>query len=170
MVAINAKNSTDDSGIAEFLAPVIRALSAVSAQADIMRILCSAARAVTNADGATIVLRTGDHCYYAEENAIAPLWKGRSFPLTGCISGWVMMHGQCAAIEDVYADSRVRADDYRSTFVRSVAMMPIRKENPIGAIGNYWADRHEISEEEHARLEALAALAAQMLDNMSSAF
>jgi hypothetical protein len=37
-------------------------------------------------------IRDGDHCYYADENAISPLWKGRRFPLSACISGWVMLN------------------------------------------------------------------------------
>src|SRR6478672_11315380 len=42
----------------------------------IMGVVRKAARELTGADGATFVLREGDQCYYAEEDAIAPLWKG----------------------------------------------------------------------------------------------
>src|SRR5262245_15340722 len=44
-----------------------------------------AARELTGADGVTIVLRSGNDCYYADEDAIAPLWKGRRFPLEACV-------------------------------------------------------------------------------------
>ena len=47
------------------------------------------------------MLRDGDECSYVDEEAIAPLWKGRRFPLTSCISGWVMEHRQAAAISDI---------------------------------------------------------------------
>ena len=48
----------------------------------------TAARELTGADGATFVLKDEDKCYYADEDAIAPLWKGQRFPLSACISGW----------------------------------------------------------------------------------
>ena len=42
---------------------------------------------LVGADGATFVLRDGDCCYYVDEDAISPLWKGQRFPLEACISG-----------------------------------------------------------------------------------
>jgi hypothetical protein len=56
-------------------------------------VIRTAARQLTGADGATFVLRDGNHCHYSDEDAIAPLWKGLRFPLDQCISGWVMTHG-----------------------------------------------------------------------------
>src|SRR5262245_45335343 len=71
------------------------------------------ARQLANADGATFVLREGDLCHYVDEDAVSPLWKGRRFPLTACISGWVMLNRVPAVIKDVYADSRIPHDAYR---------------------------------------------------------
>jgi hypothetical protein len=65
------------------------ALLAARTLTQVGEIVRSAARAVTDADGATIVLRDGELCFYADEDAIAPLWKGQRFPMTECISGWV---------------------------------------------------------------------------------
>ena len=65
------------------------------------------ARQLTGADGVTFVLRAGDTCYCADEDAIAPLWKGQRFALGSCISGWVMINRQSVLISDIYADSRV---------------------------------------------------------------
>jgi signal transduction histidine kinase len=120
-----------------------------------MEVLRRAARRLTGADGVTVVLKDGDLCYYADEDAIAPLWKGQRFPLSVCISGWCMINRQQVAISDIYADARVPHDAYRPTFVRSLAMTPIRREEPIGAIGAYWADNHTASD---AELEVLRAL------------
>jgi hypothetical protein len=44
------------------------------------------------------------------------------FPQTTCISGWVMMQGRPAVIEDVYQDPRIPIEAYRPTFVRSLAI------------------------------------------------
>ncbi len=120
----------------------------------IMDIVRRAAREMTGADGATFVLRDGEFCYYAEENAIEPLWKGQRFPLSTCVSGWAMEHREAAIIPDIYADPRVPTEAYRPTFVKSMAMVPIRTESPIGAIGNYWAKQRKPTAEEIELLKA----------------
>ena len=124
-----------------------------------------AARDLTGADGATFVLRDGDYCYYAEENAISPLWKGQRFPMEICISGWVMQHGHPVIIRDVFADPRIPPDIYKRTFVKSMTMVPIRKQNPLGAIGNYWAYNHYSSPEELSLLESLANITSIAIEN-----
>ena len=98
------------------------------------------ARKLVGSDGATFVLREGDQVFYAGEDAISPLWKGKRFPASACISGWVMLHKQGVAIDNVYADARIPHDTYRPTFVKSLAMVPVHREEPIAAIGVYWAD------------------------------
>jgi hypothetical protein len=132
----------------------------------IMAIVRRAARELTGAEGAAFVLREGDQCHYADEDAIAPLWKGQRFPMSACISGWTMLHKQAAVIEDIYTDPRIPADAYRPTFVKSLAMVPIRTQAPIGAIGNYWAVRHRPADEEVKWLQALANSTAVAMENV----
>jgi signal transduction histidine kinase len=131
-----------------------------------MTIVKRAARELTGADGATFVLRDGAFCYYADEDAIEPLWKGRRFPLEACISGWSMLHRQPAIIEDIYADPRIPADVYRPTFVKSLVMVPIRTVSPVGAIGNYWASKRLASPEEIKLLAALADSTSVAMENV----
>jgi signal transduction histidine kinase len=126
----------------------------------------SVARELTGADGATFVLRDGDLCYYVDEDAIAPLWKGRHFPMDVCISGWCMRNRQPITIEDIYQDDRIPADAYRPTFVKSLAMVPIRTSDPVGAIGNYWAVNRQPTEEEVRLLQALADLTSVSMENV----
>jgi signal transduction histidine kinase len=125
-----------------------------------------AARELTGADGATFVLRDGEFCHYADEYAIEPLWKGQRFPLQACISGWAMLNRQPAVIEDIYADPRIPHNAYRPTFVKSLAMVPIRADAPIGAIGNYWAKPHKPAPEEIELLQALANTTAVAMENV----
>lgn len=134
----------------------------------VMKIICHAAREITHADGATLVLREGSQCFYADENAIGPLWKGRRFSLNACASGWAMRHHQSIAIENVYTDSRVSAEIYQDTFVKSLAVAPLRASNPVGAIGNYWATPHAPTVDEVSLLEALAGLALATMDRVRS--
>jgi signal transduction histidine kinase len=131
----------------------------------LMKVTRSAVRRLTAADGVTFVLREGDECLYADEDSIAPLWKGRRFPLGQCVSGWVMLNGETAVVPDIYADSRVLADAYRPTFVRSLLMVPVRKDDPVAAIGVYWATRHEATPQEQDLVQAVANGAALAMAN-----
>lgn len=150
----------------QYLIQVIQQLAVARDLDTIMAIVRTGARQLAGADGATFVLRDGDLCYYADEDAITPLWKGGRFPMSACISGWVMLHQQSVIITDIYADSRIPVDAYRPTFVKSLAMVPIRTRDPIGAIGNYWATHHTPSAETMQLLETLADAAAVALENV----
>lgn len=132
----------------------------------IMRITRQAARELTGADGATFVLKDGDRCYYADEDAIAPLWKGQRFPMSQCISGWVMNHKQPAICADIETDPRIPVDVYRRTFVKSLLVVPIRTDAPIGAIGNYWATNHAPTQDEVELLQTLANTTAVAMENV----
>ena len=150
----------------EHLVDVVQQLSLARDLPRIMDIVRHAGRELTGADGATFVLRDNGKCYYAEENAIAPLWKGHRFPLETCISGWAMLNRQPAVIRDIYQDPRIPIDAYRPTFVRSLAMVPIRTMDPIGAIGNYWAQIYEPTPEQVKVLQALADVTAIAMENV----
>ncbi|MCP0913877.1 MULTISPECIES: ATP-binding protein [Legionella] len=150
----------------EHLVHVVQMLSQAHEMNELSEIIRHAARELTGADGATFVLRDGNQCFYAEENAISPLWKGKRFPLHACISGWVMLNREAAVIEDIYCDPRIPQDAYRPTFVKSLVMVPIRRNSPIGAIGNYWALKRKPSVEEVRILQALADTASVALENV----
>lgn len=148
------------------LVKAVQDLSLARTTEDIREIVRHAARELTGADGATFVLRDGDKCHYVDEDAISPLWKGLRFPMETCISGWAMHHGQPVVIPDIYVDPRIPVDAYRPTFVKSLVMVPIRKPDPLGAIGNYWASHHEASPEEVELLQALAETTAVAMENV----
>jgi signal transduction histidine kinase len=150
----------------ERLIEVVQTLSLARDLPAITAIVRDAARELTGADGASFVLRDGASCHYVDESAIAPLWKGRRFPMSQCVSGWVMINKAAVVIEDIYADPRVPADVYRSTFVKSLAMVPIRTLDPAGAIGIYWAARHRPTEEEMRLLQTLADTTAVAMENV----
>jgi signal transduction histidine kinase len=150
----------------ERLIDVVQDLSHTRNLEAVMGVVRKAARDLTGADGATFVLREEETCYYAEENAISPLWKGQRFPMNICISGWVMRHGKPVVIEDIYQDPRIPTEAYRPTFVKSLAMVPIRAENPIGAIGNYWATHRQPAQEEVTILQALAHVISVAMENV----
>lgn len=148
------------------LIAVVQELSLARSLDEVTAIVRHAARALVGADGATFVLRDCGQCFYADEEAISPLWKGKRFPMESCASGWVMQRAQPLVIEDVFVDPRIPGDAYRPTFVKSMAMVPIRKARPIGAIGTYWA-RHRVAGEDEVRLlQALADSTSIALENV----
>lgn len=150
----------------EQLIAVVQELSLARNLQSIMAIVKQAARFLTGADGATFILRDGDRCFYADEDAIAPLWKGQRFPMKICMGGWVMLNRQPAIIFDIYGDARIPFEAYSPTFVKSLAMVPIRTIDPIGAIGVYWATPHQPTDTEVKILQALADTTAVAIENV----
>jgi signal transduction histidine kinase len=149
--------------------PLLDAVSGLASARDetaVCSIVRKAARALSGADGVSFVLREGNHCYYADEDAIGPLWKGRRFPMETCISGWAMLNKTHTVVPDIFSDDRIPQDVYRTTFVKSLAMVPVRRENPIGAIGAYWARQHTATPGEVGVLQSLADAAALALHNV----
>lgn len=145
----------------------IQKLSMVRDIDSVTKIVRTVARNLTGADGATFVLKDNDLCYYADEDAITPLWKGQRFPMTSCISGWTMLNKQSVVIKDIYQDPRIPIDAYRPTFVKSLVMVPIRTIDPIGAIGNYWAHMHLPTEMDIYLLQSLADITAISIENIN---
>jgi diguanylate cyclase (GGDEF)-like protein len=150
----------------ERLLQAVQELSLARTLDDIQKIVRTAARELTGCDGATFVLRDNGKCYYADEDAIAPLWKGSRFPMEICISGWAMLNREAAVIPDIYLDSRIPHAAYRPTFVKSLVMVPIRKLDPVGAIGNYWSYERQPTEQEVSLLQALANSTAVAMENV----
>lgn len=144
----------------------VQELSMARSLPEVQRIVRTSARALTGCDGATFVLRDNGKCYYADEDAIAPLWKGSRFPMDICISGWAMLNKDAAVIPDIYKDPRIPHEAYRPTFVKSLVMVPIRKLDPIGAIGNYWSHERQPSEQEVGLLQALADSTSIAMENV----
>ena len=122
-------------------------------------------RGIVGADGIAFILRDEDRCHYFDEDAVGPLWKGQKFPMTNCVSGWAMLNRQSVVIEDIYADPRVPHEAYRPTFVKSLAMMPIRPEAPLGAIGAYWAVNRRATDDELGLMEVIVDAAALAIEN-----
>lgn len=147
------------------LLEVVQELAHLRTLEDVMALVRRAARKLSGADGVTFVLREGDVVYYADEEAISPLWKGRRFPIASCISGWAMLNREPAVIEDIYADDRIPHEAYRATFVKSLVMVPVRRADPVGAIGAYWAERRVPGLREVSLLQALADSAAVAVEN-----
>ena len=156
----------DRTGSWQFLLDAIERLSLARTMEDVVGVVRDHARIVAGADGVCFVLREGDLCHYVEENAIGPLWKGRKFPMSACISGWAMLNRATAVVPNIYDDARIPHDAYRPTFVQSLVMVPVRRQDPLGAIGVYWSFRHTPEGDRILRIESLARATATALENV----
>jgi PAS domain S-box-containing protein len=149
------------------LAETARDLSLAKDMESVNRIVSHAAKEICAADGATIVINDDGYCYYADEEAISPLWKGKRFPQDSCISGWVMQNRKEVVIHDIFEDPRIPHDVYRTTFVKSMAMAPVRPEDPLGCIGAYWKRDHMPDESHVDNLRSLAGLTSIAYENIN---
>jgi signal transduction histidine kinase len=164
-LAPDPRERGDAARCAELLLAAVRELSRARTVEGIAQVVKRAARALVQADGATFVLRDRGECYYLDEDAIEPLWKGQRFPADACVSGWVMQHGQQVTMQDIYVDPRVPHAAYRPTFVKSLVMTPVRTADPLAAIGIYWAHERLATAAELALLQDLADTTAVALEN-----
>lgn len=149
-----------------FLVEAIEKLAGAGEIDDVIAILRATARRLIGADGIAVILREHEQCWYVEEDAMGPLWKGHKFPLASCISGWAMLHRQTVIIDDIRSDPRIPQQLFRDTFVRSLLMVPVRSNDPIGAIGAYWSECYRATDEQVHTLERLARATATAMENV----
>ena len=148
------------------LAVAVEAIAGVRDLAGLAAIVCAAARRLTGADGATLVLRDGESCEYVGEDAVGPLWQGRRFPLDASAAGWVIRHAAPLNLTDISGDQRVPPDLYQGTFVRGLCVVPIGRTQPLGAIGCYWSQPQDSDDGAVDLAQALADAAAVGLANL----
>ncbi|WP_419898797.1 PAS domain-containing protein [Roseomonas sp. USHLN139] len=132
----------------------------------IIAILRETARQITGAMGIAVVIREGDHCFYAAEDAALPLWAGQRFAADSCISGWSMVHRQTVQIADVTGDPRLPHALYAAARVHALVMVPIGVPEPFAALGAYWQRGQRVDPGAARRLEALARSAALAFENL----
>jgi hypothetical protein len=140
-------------------------LAAARTRDSIIAAVKDSARGICKADGITFVLREGKMCHYVEEDAIGPLWKGQYFPMSVCISGWSMTHGQTAVIQDIFADPRIPHDAYRPTFVKSLIMTPVGEKH-VAAVGAYWKETRAFSDLEVLTVKTFSAIVGKALSDL----
>lgn len=149
----------------ESLFKVVQNLCLAHSLEEITKVVLAAVRELTGSEGATFVILDNGFSYYVDENAIAHLWKGQRFPINTCIGGWVMLNRKAAIIDDVSDDPRISRAVYQDTFVKSMAMVPIGTDEPIGAIGTYWLQQHQATTEQVKLLQLLADCTAAAMAN-----
>lgn len=150
----------------KLLIGAIKSIATSYSMKSIMHTVNTTAGKIMNAKGSSFILREGEYCYFADENAITPLFRGKRFLLKDCISGWVIRNKKQAAIKDIYSEEKTLTELYKGTFVKSLAISPIRQNDPLGAIEVYWDKYYEPSPEEFQLLQTLADATAKAVENI----
>ena len=138
------------------LVKLVSDLAHIEGQDDVARLVREAARSLSRADGVAFVLRDGGDLHFVDDDAIGPTRSGQRVQSPTCVAGWVIENASAASIVDVSSDPRVPHRAYAGTFVKSLAMVPIGKSDPLGALGAYWKTQHEATSRELALLQAIA--------------
>jgi hypothetical protein len=157
-------SSEGATGTVPKLVEAVHALSLAASSDEVIAILKEAACALTRGDGASVVLRDGDWAYFAADDALGPSWRGRRFPVSAYLSGWVMRRRQAAVVPEAVLDPRVPHELYRGTYVQSLAVVPIRAERPMGTLGVYWRERRRATATVIRWLQPLADASALALE------
>ena len=137
---------------------ISRRLSTARDRQEFAAIVTTTVRRLFAADGITFVVRNADHCRYLDENAIAPLWKNREFPMDHCVAGWSMLNRRIACVPDIFSDPRIVGDHYRDTFVKSMIMVPLGLSQSVAAIGGYWSYKRLFEDSDIDLAEAISSL------------
>lgn len=119
-----------------------------------------AARALTGADGAAFIMREEGQFHHCAEDTIAPVLRGSRQPAGTSPVGLVVKERRTVVIRDVRSPGdnghRGCVAAYGSTYVRGLALAPIRRDDPCGALALYWARPHRAVDHEQLLLETLA--------------
>ncbi len=151
----------------EQLVPVVEALSHARTVDDIAALVAGFARAIAGSDGATFIRRDGDMGECVAESAEVPQWTGRRFPLETGLTGRAILEREPVVIADVDNHPLVKPGSYEPGVLTSLAIVPIRRSSPIGAICIYWNTApHVPSDDELRVLRALADLASVAWENV----
>lgn len=147
---------------------LIKAIQELSKADDLEKIIFIAkttVRELTGADSTAIVLREGNKCFYIDEDAKYPFWKGQKFPIESCISGLSMINQSTIVVEDINKDKRIEKSLYRNTQINSLLVVPIKVCDPIGTINCYWSNYHKPAIENIKLAQALADITAITMEN-----
>ena len=135
--------------------------------AEIVRVVRDAVRRLVDADGALIAMRDGDSWFYADDEAIAPPWRGKRIRLDAGLVGWMSTRREHAIVRDVETDLRVVRGLYQPAVVKSLVMMSMRPGHPVGAVGAYWAHVHETTAIELAIVRAISGATADAFTGLA---
>lgn len=151
------------------LTAATREMEACATLGEVLETLRNRTRAITGADGVAVVRREAGEVVYVGEDAISPLWTGRRFAITTCVSGLAILQRTPIVIPDIQADDRVPLNAYLATFVRSMVLFPIGAGKPVAALGCYWAEKKSVRQDVMYLITSLTQSANASLERLAIA-
>lgn len=150
----------------EYLVHALKTLTAAKTMEQVQEAITHSARNLVHSDSAALVFLEDGLCHHVSEDSPIQLWEGRKYAMDECVSGWSISNNKTAVIRDIASDSRVSMRHYASTPIKSLVMVPIFIDRPMGAIGAYWNEAFEPSATEIQILQTLADSAAMSIENL----
>src|SRR3569623_92663 len=83
------------------LAIAVAALAGAKREDEVVAALHAHARTIAGADGLAVARREGDEVRYLAEDAMTPLWAGRTCPIAAVLSGTAMLQNRAILVPDI---------------------------------------------------------------------
>jgi diguanylate cyclase (GGDEF)-like protein/PAS domain S-box-containing protein len=124
-------------------------------------LVAAEAREIVGADGAVVELPDGEEMVYRAAAGAGVAHLGARVPVSGSLSGAVLLDGETAICHDAETDPRVDREACRRIGVRSMVCVALRhRDETVGVLKAYSAAVSAFSDRDARTLELLAGLAA----------
>ncbi|WP_101698244.1 HD domain-containing phosphohydrolase [Clostridium minihomine] len=150
----------------DYLIKIVQQLSATHDLPGVMKLVCHSACTLTGCRRAAFLLLGGESCHCATDQSVPVLCRRMCSSIDTLVGELVLKERQPILISNMENDSRIPSKLSKNTFLKSLAMLPIRPQDPIGIIGCYWTEPHSPTREQMRVLQALADTAAISIDNI----
>ena len=140
------------------LVPVLDEFLSARDLTDVWNVIHKSVQHLTGADTATFNLRKEILHDHANARTIN-LLKAKGFPIDSYITKQVINRPEPVIIDDIQSDEQVPSAIRRSSPFRSLIMVPVRQDHPIGTIGAYWSEHFSQLSEMVGALQFLGELA-----------
>ncbi len=125
----------------------------------VMKLIVERTQNLTGAGGAVIEMLEGDEMVYLAASGLAAPHLGLRLDVSGSLSGHCVRSGEITLCGDSETDSRVNSEACRRIGIRSMLLVPLRKDRkPIGVLKVLSAEPNSFGEREIYTLQLMAGV------------
>ncbi len=132
----------------------------------VIEMLCEAAFEIVGADGVTLAHRDGDEVVILGEEAAPSFLFGRRFAIDRSLSGLAMLEGKPVLVPEIRNDPRVPLNAYLATYLSTVVVFPVGRGEAMAAVGIYWTEFTQVTDEMVHQLDALVRSAGATIEGL----
>ena len=133
----------------------VQAICGASALEELMASTLDGARRLTGADGATLIWQTDGGCWCLDDDTESPRQERRARP-GDAVAAWLTRARMPAIIADIANDAISLRDSCLLPSARSLVIVPIRTQEPIGTLVAWWRNARTLPATHALMLELLA--------------